>query len=178
MAPGMLVAMRLALWRSVFSGSGLWELLAGERLYAGESELELFRDVIGHRIRDLGMFREDVPDALKQVVERTIAKEPSARFDSWRSLVRFISPVLAGYRGGGSAGALFEAPKRLRGTAVLAAGTLVLEERAPSDSSPTASQESSPWWASDANFEEEPYKGSAHRRHRGQGPVSLKTRVG
>ena len=148
-------------------GAVLWELLAGERLYAGESELELFRDVIGHRIRDLGMFREDVPDALKQVVERTIAKEPSARFDSLAELGTALSHFRfsLGTEGAVQLGALFEELEATsRGTAVLAApqGTLVLEEPAPSDSGPTASQEREPLGGPRTlTFEEEPYKGGA-----------------
>jgi serine/threonine-protein kinase len=125
-------------------GAVLWEALAGERLYRGESELELFRDVIGHRTRDLRGFRDDLPEELVEIVERTITREPGERFSDLDELGTALSHFRfsLGTKGAVRLGVLFSELEEHGARTVETpsqSGTLVLEDDGAVASAETAS---------------------------------------
>jgi eukaryotic-like serine/threonine-protein kinase len=62
----------------------LYELLARRRPFEGSTDLETLRAVIGAEPQPLG---ENVPDALRTVVDKAIEKDPAERYQSMRDLV-------------------------------------------------------------------------------------------
>jgi serine/threonine-protein kinase len=65
-------------------GIVLHELLAGERLFAGPSELAVMERVRAAEVRPPSASRPDLPRALDAVVLRALAREPEDRF-AWAS---------------------------------------------------------------------------------------------
>jgi serine/threonine protein kinase/tetratricopeptide (TPR) repeat protein len=77
----------------------LYELLAGQRPFTGNSDLELLQNVIHAPVRPLA---DDVPSALRLAVEKALEKEPTERYQSMRDLVvdlRRVSRQTAGPTG-------------------------------------------------------------------------------
>jgi Tol biopolymer transport system component len=69
----------------IFSfGAMLYELLAGRRPFAGASELEVLKTIIDGSPTPLP---EDVPAALRAVVEKALEKDPADRYQSMREMV-------------------------------------------------------------------------------------------
>src|SRR5215831_18991896 len=69
----------------IFSfGVVLYELLAGRRPFEGATDLERLQTIIHGTAAPLV---EDVPDALRMVVEKALEKQPSDRYQSMRELV-------------------------------------------------------------------------------------------
>lgn len=118
-------------------GAVLWEALAGERLYGGDSELEVLRNVLDCRVRDIREVRKDVPDALAAVVMRMLEREPSARFATLLevrdelSRFRFTLGADGAVDLGKLVSVVQEAPTKR------SSGTLVLDE-SPAPDAPTA----------------------------------------
>lgn len=95
-APEQLNGERITSQADIFAmGVVLWEALVGERLFAGESDLETYRNVVVGEIRDpLAVYDSDTPEGhrmrahrkredvvlLAEVAMRALAREPSARF--------------------------------------------------------------------------------------------------
>ena len=69
----------------IFSfGVVLYEVLAGRRPFAGSSDLEVLQKVIHGAPQTLG---DDVPVALRAVVEKALEKDPADRYQSMREMV-------------------------------------------------------------------------------------------
>ncbi len=69
----------------IFSfGAVLYELLAGRRPFAGATELEVLQRVQHHTAEPLN---EEIPPALRMVVEKALEKDPAERYQSIRDLV-------------------------------------------------------------------------------------------
>jgi serine/threonine protein kinase len=69
----------------IFSfGIVLYELLSGQRPFRGASELEVLQ-AIAHRPHD--RLSQTVPDALKNIVDKALEKDPAERYQSMRELV-------------------------------------------------------------------------------------------
>lgn len=75
-------------------GIVLWESLAGERLYAGETDQERIRKVRNAEVPPLLERRKDLPEALVQAVHRALKPEPEARFESAEQMGRELLRVL------------------------------------------------------------------------------------
>jgi len=77
-------------------GLVLWEMLAGERAYRGTSVDELMAEAEAANVPALS---DEVPAALREVVERATARDPEERFtdahDMQRALDRFVIAVRA-----------------------------------------------------------------------------------
>ncbi|HVZ73111.1 MAG TPA: serine/threonine-protein kinase [Polyangia bacterium] len=72
----------------VFSlGVVLWEMLVGQRLFAGESEFQTLRNVLTMPVPPPSERREGVPRVLDAVVARALARERDERFPSARAFV-------------------------------------------------------------------------------------------
>ncbi len=65
----------------IFSlGVVLWEMIAGQRLFAGVSELETMRNVLTQPIAEPSRRRDGVPAALDAIVARALARDPARRY--------------------------------------------------------------------------------------------------
>src|SRR5450432_5695 len=95
----------------VFSvGVVLWEMLAGQRLFAGESEFQTLRNVLTQPVAPPSSKRPDIPAALDLVCARALERELSAR------------PASAGAFAAELAAALPAAPDGPEGVAALLEG--------------------------------------------------------
>lgn len=63
-------------------GLVLWECLTGDRLFQGDSDLEVLRRVVSCATRPVRDLRGDVPVPLEQVVMRMLSQAPAERFAS------------------------------------------------------------------------------------------------
>ncbi|MDD9947242.1 MAG: protein kinase, partial [Myxococcales bacterium] len=67
----------------VFSlGICLYEMITGERLFAGSSDFSTLQRVRAAQIPDLRGERPDVPEALVEIVDKALARAPEERFES------------------------------------------------------------------------------------------------
>src|SRR5690606_34832158 len=72
----------------------LWELLAGRRLFLGESDYETVRMVQQAKVPPLRKFSPAVPPELEAVVHRALAADPAQRYQSARDLGRDLNKML------------------------------------------------------------------------------------
>ncbi|MBX3125510.1 MAG: protein kinase [Polyangiaceae bacterium] len=72
----------------------LWELLAGRRLFIGDTDLDTVRQVQAARIPPLAQFNPAVTPELEQVVQRSLARDPAQRYSTARDLGRDLNVVL------------------------------------------------------------------------------------
>ena len=71
----------------VFSfGVLLYELLAGQRPFVGESTLDTASAILRDDPTPVDQLRDDVPSELQEIVARCLAKQPAERFDSGQEL--------------------------------------------------------------------------------------------
>ena len=69
----------------IFSfGVVLYEVLAGRQPFAGASDLEVLQRVQHQTAEPLG---EEIPPALRMVVEKALEKDPAERYQSMRDMV-------------------------------------------------------------------------------------------
>jgi eukaryotic-like serine/threonine-protein kinase len=78
----------------VFSlGTVFWEMLAGRRLFLGDTPLESIYRISEAPIPSLAALRPDVPSDLDRVVTRALARNPAHRYQSALELFREIGEV-------------------------------------------------------------------------------------
>ena len=75
-------------------GVVLFELLTGRPLFTGESAHEIMRKIVAHEIRLDRLEREGVPEALRLIVERALAKEPAHRFSTGEDMANALETWL------------------------------------------------------------------------------------
>ena len=66
----------------------LWELCTGQRLFAGENDVETLAKVVACQRPPLAEVRPDLPPALERVLERTLAPDPGERYESAAAMNR------------------------------------------------------------------------------------------
>ncbi len=76
------------------TGIILWEMITGARLFMGDSDLATVRQVQAARVPPLSQFVKDVPQALEQIVARSLARDPQARYQTARDFGRDLNRVL------------------------------------------------------------------------------------
>ncbi len=87
MAPEQLTNAGISRQTDVYAASVvLWELLAGERLFAGGSELDLMARLLRREIRRPGEVTPGLPPALDDVVMKGLAANVADRFASAREM--------------------------------------------------------------------------------------------
>jgi serine/threonine-protein kinase len=72
-----------------------WELLAGRRLFAVESEVDVLRAVIDMEIPRPSTIRPGIPPALDDIVLRALDRDPTRRYPTARELGRQLTCLLA-----------------------------------------------------------------------------------
>jgi serine/threonine-protein kinase len=75
-------------------GTVLWESLAGQRLFEGKTDLDVFKLIRNCEIRPLKPLRPDVPDDLIAIIDRSLLADPAKRFPSARSMAFELAEVL------------------------------------------------------------------------------------
>jgi serine/threonine-protein kinase len=90
-AQGMPVDVRTDVFAA---GIILWEMLAGRRLFLGESDLETVRLVQKADIPALRDFNPKVPADLERVIKRSLAADPAQRYQSAREFGRDLNSIL------------------------------------------------------------------------------------
>lgn len=72
----------------------LWESLATRRLFEGVANLELFVKVGEGNVPSLRDVRSDVPAGIHDALERMVAKDPAARFESAQAALSALEKVM------------------------------------------------------------------------------------
>ncbi|HET7540245.1 MAG TPA: serine/threonine-protein kinase [Polyangiaceae bacterium] len=72
----------------------LWELLAGRRLFMGETDLETVRMVQQARVPPIRQINPRVSVELERVIARALAGDPAARYQSARDFGRDLNNIL------------------------------------------------------------------------------------
>lgn len=101
----------------------LWEMLAGRRLFLGESDYQTVKLVQQAQIPALSAINRDVPPELDTILARALAREPARRYGSARELGRDLVSFL--YR--------FGRPVTAYDVSELVRGAMTLRKRAQPD---------------------------------------------
>jgi serine/threonine-protein kinase len=72
----------------------LWELLAGRRLFIGESDLETVRLVQAARVPSIRRINPQVPPELDTIVAKALARDPNQRYQAARDLGRDLNSIM------------------------------------------------------------------------------------
>jgi eukaryotic-like serine/threonine-protein kinase len=64
----------------------LWELLAGQRLFLGDTDFQTVKKVQSAHVPSISQINKKVPKDLEAIMARTLAREPSARYQTAREL--------------------------------------------------------------------------------------------
>ena len=72
----------------------LWELLAGRRLFMGETDLETVRMVQSARVPSIRQYNSKVSKDLEEVIMRSLAGDPARRYQSARDFGRDLNQIL------------------------------------------------------------------------------------
>jgi eukaryotic-like serine/threonine-protein kinase len=72
----------------------LWELLAGRRLFIGESDLETVRQVQAARVPSIRRINPQVPPELDVIVAKALARDPNQRYQAARDLGRDLNSIM------------------------------------------------------------------------------------
>ncbi len=88
------------------TGAILYEMLAGQPAFAGDSTAAVFMNILGGSRRDLFELNPTVDEQLEGIVERCLAKDPEARFQDATTALRAVAGYLQGRMQPGDAGCL------------------------------------------------------------------------
>lgn len=77
------------------AGVVLWELLTGERLFAGRGGDTAIAAVLSLPVRRPSLVRSEVPDALDDVVLRALDREPGRRFADAQTMAEHLAAAVA-----------------------------------------------------------------------------------
>ena len=77
-------------------GGVLWESLAGRRLFAGPSDIDIFRQIRKCEVPPLAELRPDVPARLAQAIHRALSLDPGARFETAGYMAMEMGAALSG----------------------------------------------------------------------------------
>jgi serine/threonine protein kinase len=64
----------------------LWELLAGQRLFLGETDFQTVKKVQQAVVPSISAINKTVPPELEKIITRTLARDPAARYQTAREL--------------------------------------------------------------------------------------------
>jgi eukaryotic-like serine/threonine-protein kinase len=72
----------------------LWELIAGRRLFMGESDLDTVRQVQSARVPSIRQYNSNVTPEFEQVLARALARDPSQRYATAREFAADLTALL------------------------------------------------------------------------------------
>ena len=72
----------------------VWEMLTGQRLFLGETDLDTLQQVRRNSVPSLAKYRNDVPHQLEKIIRRALATEIEARYQSVKDLGRDLAAFL------------------------------------------------------------------------------------
>jgi serine/threonine protein kinase len=75
-------------------GTVLWEALAGQRLFEGKTDLDVFKQIRNCEVRPLAAIRPDIPRALVEAIDCSLAADPAKRHPSARSMAVVLAEIL------------------------------------------------------------------------------------
>jgi serine/threonine-protein kinase len=75
----------------------LWELLAGQRLFLGETDFQTVKKVQQANIPSISQINRRVPPELERIVNRTLAKDPTQRYQTARELGQDLAKFMFAY---------------------------------------------------------------------------------
>jgi serine/threonine protein kinase len=75
-------------------GVVLWEMVAGQRLFAGADELETMRNVLMQTVAPPSRRRGGIPAGLDAVVAHALAREPARRYQTAEEIAEDLEAVL------------------------------------------------------------------------------------
>jgi serine/threonine-protein kinase len=137
-APEILHGQVASVQSDVFAvGCVMWEALAGQPLFDGKTDLEVFRRVRAGQILPLFGRRDDLPPRLIEVVHQGLAAQPADRYASAREMAQELAAVIAGEPLAGDA-------QELLGRAVQQVRSWQREEAAGSAGGPPSSAGTGP----------------------------------
>jgi serine/threonine-protein kinase len=84
-------------------GTVLWESLAGQRLFEGKTDLDVFKQIRNCEIKPLKPLRPDLPDDLIAIIDRSLLADPAKRFPSARTMAFELAEVLKRAQSSGDA---------------------------------------------------------------------------
>jgi serine/threonine protein kinase len=76
------------------AGILLWEMLAGRRLFKGDSDVETFKQVRAAVVPDIREMRPEVDEKLWRVIQKALAREPNDRYSTADDFVKDLSLIL------------------------------------------------------------------------------------
>jgi serine/threonine-protein kinase len=80
----------------VFSlGVVLWEMVAGQRLFAADSEADTLRNVLLQPIAEASRRRDDIPAKLDAIIARALEREPADRYQTAAEFAAELDKFLA-----------------------------------------------------------------------------------
>lgn len=95
MAPELLKGQKATHLSDIFSvGNLLWETLVGRKLFAGESDRDVFNRITRGQVEALEIARPDTPIGLRHVIEKSLQLKPKNRFSSAREMALELGNVL------------------------------------------------------------------------------------
>jgi serine/threonine protein kinase len=106
----------------------LWELLAGKRLFLGETDFQTVKQVQAAQIPHLSAMRTDVPKGLDVILAKALSRDRAVRYNSARALAKDLTEFL--YKQGRPVSAfevsdLVRGAMKLRATAAPDKGSLI-----------------------------------------------------
>ncbi len=90
----------------------LWELLAGRRLFLGDTDFQTVKQVQTAQVPPISSIRQDVPKALDAILAKALARDKALRYGNARALAKDLTDFL--YRNGRAVSA-FEVSDLVRG---------------------------------------------------------------
>src|SRR6187431_3363223 len=76
------------------AGILLWEMLAGRRLFKGETDLETFKQVQAAKVPNIREIRPEASEALASVLSKALARDPAQRYGNADDFARDLSAVM------------------------------------------------------------------------------------
>jgi len=75
-------------------GNVIWESLAGERLFDGKTDVEIFKKIRACKIPPIAELRPDVPPALSAVLDLALAADPANRYTTAAEFANALSQIM------------------------------------------------------------------------------------
>ncbi len=72
----------------------LWELLAGQRLFLGDTDFQTVKRVQAAQVPSVSQINKKVPIELERIIARALARDPAARFPTARALGAELSKFM------------------------------------------------------------------------------------